>query len=97
MKLRKRKKKNSNFIGENPEFAMYKKGVFAGAILGGVTGLLLNKRIILFTLLGGVVGGYVAYQINSDNSNTLNLKKFRKQKSTTLTKKNGADTEEDED
>ena len=48
MKKRKTKKKKSNFVGEEKaDFKNYKKGAFIGALVGGMGGLVLGKRIFL--------------------------------------------------
>jgi len=75
---RKSKQKKSNFVDKpNKEFDTYKKGAFIGALLGGLTGLLIGKKIILGIIIGAVAGGYIAHNINEDNSDTISLKKFK--------------------
>jgi len=79
MRRRKKKEKKSNFVeDENSDFNIYKRGAFIGALLGGVGGLLLGKKIILGIVVGALAGGYINYQVHKDDSNTLNLKKFKR-------------------
>ena len=75
---RKKKDKKSNFVSEpNKEFETYRKGAFIGGILGGATGLLLGKRIILCTVIGIIAGGYLAYEVNKDDTGIITLKDFK--------------------
>jgi len=81
MKKRKKIEKKYNFVDKpNKEFENYKKGTLIGALLGGMVGLVINKRIILSTIIGGLVGGYIAYEINKKDSDVPSLKKFIKEK-----------------
>lgn len=38
----------------------YTKGMIVGGILGAGIGLVLKKRIVLLSVIGAIVGGYVA-------------------------------------
>ena len=76
MKRRKRKEKKSNFVeDEKSELSIYKKGALIGALIGGVAGIVIGKKIILSIIIGAIGGGYIAYQLNSDDSST-KVKKF---------------------
>ena len=86
MARRKKIRKYSNFTTGNSDFDTYKKGAMVGAVLGGITVLVLNKWFILFTFVGSFFGGYINYQIQKDDSNTMSLKKFTKEDTSTNTK-----------
>jgi uncharacterized protein YcfJ len=78
MKRRKTKQKKSNFVDKpNKDFEVYKSGAFAGGLMGGVVGLLLGKRIILWIVGGAIAGGYINYEINKEDSSRIGLKKFK--------------------
>jgi len=75
---RKRKEKKSNFVDKpNKDFEVYKTGAFIGGLLGGITGLLIGRKIILSIVIGAIAGGYINYEINKDDSETITLKKFK--------------------
>jgi len=72
MKKRKTKKKKSNFVGEEKtDFKNYKKGAFIGALVGGVGGLVLGKRIFLGLIVGALAGGYISYQLEKQEPSSL--------------------------
>jgi len=79
MGRRKKDKKISNFVDKpNKEFEIYRNGAIVGALIGGITGLIIRKKIIFCTLIGAVVGGYVAYETNSNDTGLPSFKKFLK-------------------
>jgi uncharacterized protein YcfJ len=41
----------------------YKKGAIFGALAGCVCAILFKGRIILWTVVGGIGGGYIGYKI----------------------------------
>jgi uncharacterized protein YcfJ len=58
----------ANFIETgNKQLNTYTKGAFLGAVIGGVGGLLIGKRIILTILIGALAGGYISYELNKSN------------------------------
>jgi uncharacterized protein YcfJ len=72
---RKKKEKKLNFVDDiDSDIAIYKKGAFIGGLIGGVTGLIWGRKIILGIVIGGLSGGYISYKINQDDSE---LKKFK--------------------
>lgn len=75
---RKKKEKKSGFNAteDSPMLQNYKKGAIVGGLLGGMAGLLAGKRIILYTLIGAVAGGYISYKIYDDDYSNFSLRKF---------------------
>lgn len=80
MKRRKRKEKKSSFVNENSDFQVYKRGALVGGLLGGIGGLILGKRIVLSIIIGAVAGGWINYQINNEESSSLNFKRYKQTK-----------------
>jgi uncharacterized protein YcfJ len=75
MKKRKRKQKKSNFVGEeNTDLQIYKKGAFVGGLIGGVSGLILGKKILLGIVIGALAGGYINYELNKKEVSSLRIK-----------------------
>lgn len=78
MAQRKSKQKKSNFVDKpNKDFEVYKNGAFVGGLLGGMVGLFLGKRIILWIVGGAVAGGYINYEIHKEDNETISFKKFK--------------------
>ncbi len=77
MARRKTKEKKSNFVTSgNTPFDIYKRGALLGGVVGLIAGLIIGKKIIWCIVGGAMAGGYINFNINKDNSNTFNLKKF---------------------
>lgn len=76
---RKRKDKKSNIVdAPSKEFTSYKNGAFIGALIGGLSAIIIGKRIVFFTLGGAVAGGFIAYKLAQDDSSTTSgIKNFR--------------------
>jgi uncharacterized protein YcfJ len=73
-----KKIKKHNIIGTaNKQYNSYKEGSLIGGLIGGLSALILGKKIILFTIIGAVAGGYISYEVNKDNSEIINLDKFK--------------------
>lgn len=51
-----------------------------GALIGGIGGLILGKRIVLSIIIGAVAGGWINYQINNEESSSLNFKRYKQTK-----------------
>ena len=80
MKNKKNKGKKSNFVDKpNKDFDIYRKGSLIGGLIGGITGLVIGKKIILSIVIGALAGGYIAYQVNS-NDEVTNIEKFKNKK-----------------
>jgi hypothetical protein len=74
-KVKKRNKQFSNFIDTgNKELNSYTKAAFIGALVGGVGGLIIGKKIILGIIIGALAGGYISYELNKVD--TSKVKKF---------------------
>ena len=69
-----KKNKNvfSNFIeNDNSELKKYTKGAFIGALVGGLGGLLIGRKIFLGIIIGALAGGYISYELNKiENTRT---------------------------
>lgn len=78
MAIRKRKsEKFAKFVGKsNSDFQSYKNGAIIGGLLGGVTGLLINKSVLWCMLIGAVAGGYVNYQVSKGDDSIPSLRNF---------------------
>ena len=68
---RKRKKRSrelkSNLDGASSEFQDYNKGVVIGALVGGIGAMILGRKIIFGVVIGGLAGGYIAYEVNNSD------------------------------
>ena len=73
---KKKKQVFANFIDTgNKELNSYTKRAFIGALVGGLGGLIIGKKIILGILIGGLAGGYITYELNKiDNIQTTKFK-----------------------
>ena len=78
---RKKKEKKSSLTGGiNSDTKTYLDGAFLGAIVGGIGGLILGKKIIWGIVIGAVAGGYIAFKLNNDDSSSIGIKKFTQNK-----------------
>jgi len=72
---------SSSFTGGNADMQIYKKGVFIGGLCGGIFGLVLGKKIILSTIVGALMAGWMSYTLNkNENSKTKAFNKTSKTK-----------------
>jgi uncharacterized protein YcfJ len=76
MKKRKSKQIKSNFIAEEQsDFAIYRNGAFVGGLIGGVSGLILGKKVVLSLIIGALAGGYINYELNKKGETSLIIKR----------------------
>ena len=71
--------KFSKFVSNtDSDFEVYKKGAIIGGLIGGITGIVAGRKVLLFMFIGAVAGGYINYKVNEDDGTILSLRKFSK-------------------
>ncbi len=80
IKRRMKSDKKSSFAQtkESDQMKSYKKTAALGAVMGVTAGLLWGKRVVLCTIIGAVVGGFMSHLLYSDDYKVANFKDFIK-------------------
>ncbi len=81
-KIKRRMKPNKKFAfaetKDSEQMKSYKKGATLGALMGVTAGLLWGQKIILCTVIGTVIGGYMSYEFYKDDYKVKSFKDFIK-------------------